>query len=71
MPASKQVVFKRALVLNIDQDATSQDLAELLGFDKTDFLKNHCCVQIKTDEKNGRFALVVSPEFAPPMSILT
>ena len=63
MFASKQLQFKRALVLNIDQDVQTQDLSELLGCEKTDFLKKHCCVQIKTDENNGKFALVVSPEF--------
>jgi hypothetical protein len=59
-----EVVFKRAIVTNIDLDATTQDLEELLGFDKTDFLKNNTCVQIKKDDNNGIYALVISPQFA-------
>lgn len=58
------VVFKRAYVYNIDTDATSKDLSDVLGFNKTDFLKKHCCVEIKTTENDGKFALVVSPSFA-------
>ena len=65
MQSNKNIVFKRAHVYNIDQDATSKDLSELFGFNKTEFLKNHCCVQIKSNEKDGKlFALVVSPGFA-------
>ena len=62
---SRDVEFKRAHVFNIDQDATSKDLSNLFGFNKTDFLKRHCCVEIKTNEIDGKlFALVVSPKLA-------
>ena len=59
-----QVVFKRAIVTNIDTDATTQDLEELLGLNKTDFLKNNSCVQIKKDDNNGIYALIISPQVA-------
>ena len=59
-----QVTFKRANVFNIVSTTTPNDLSELLGFKKTDYLKKHCCIEIKTTDQHEHFAVVVCPSFA-------
>ena len=51
------------IIKNIDASATPKDLAKLLNFHSTSFLRKHTCVEIKDDE-GDLYAKVVVPTSA-------
>ena len=61
MPIGKKVEFKIVFARNLDDSVTSEDVAKLMGFHETPFLRKHTCVEIKTDGRD-RYAKVVVPE---------
>ena len=52
--------FSRLHVYKIGE-STATDLSVLFGFDKTEFIKGHTCVQLKKTVNNEPFALVLAP----------
>ena len=56
------LVYKRLLVRNIDPKVTKDDLSQLFGLQKTDFLKKNCSVEIKKADNGELYATVILPE---------